>query len=137
MLIWLLLPFSRNELLVTVSIPGSFALNVKGYDLPELYKYLDYAYVMSYDYHAVWDKDPSGLNAPLYSRPGETGSEKLENVNHTLVSLIKRGALPKKTVLGVPLFGHGFSLVNPEENEIGSKVKETSFKVRNWYTFQK
>ena len=82
---------------MTVSIPGSFALNVKGYDIPKLYKYLDYAYVMSYDYHAVWDKeDPAGLNAPLYSRPGETGSEKLENVNHTLVSLIRRGALPIK-----------------------------------------
>ena len=116
---------------MTVSIPGSFALNVKGYDLPKLYKYLDYAYVMSYDYHAVWDKDPAGLNAPLYSRPGETESEKLENVNHTLVSLIRRGALPNKTVLGVPLFGHGFSLVNPEENEIGSKVKDKSFKVTN------
>ena len=115
---------------MTVSIPGSFALNVKGYDLPKLYKYLDYAYVMSYDYHAAWDKDPAGLNAPLYSRPGETESEKLENVNHTLVSLIRRGALPNKTVLGLPLFGHGFYLVNPEEHMIGSKVKETSFKVK-------
>ena len=115
---------------MTVSIPGSFAFIDNGYDIPQLYKYLDYAYVMSYDYHAVWDKEPAGLNAPLYSRPGETESEKLENVNHTLVTLIGRGALPNKTVLGLPLFGHGFYLVNPEGHMIGSKVKETSFKVK-------
>jgi len=37
------------------------------YDVPKLYKYLDYVHIMCYDYHGKWDRK-TGHNAPLYSR---------------------------------------------------------------------
>ena len=36
----------------------------------------DFVHVMCYDYHGKWDKK-TGHNAPLYSRPGETGKKNI------------------------------------------------------------
>ena len=49
------------------------------------------------------------------------------NVEYTLNYLIKRGAKPEKTVLGVPLYGRAFSLENPHDNEMGARTGDTSF----------
>ena len=51
------------------------------------------------------------------------------NVEYTLSYLIKKGAKPEKTVLGVPLYGRAFTLTNPNDNGIGAPAKTTSFAV--------
>jgi GH18 family chitinase len=57
-------------------------------------------------------------------------------VEYTWNYLLKRGAKPEKTVLGVPLYGRAFSLENPHDNEMGARALETSFQVRT-STFKK
>merc|ERR1712180_402780 len=40
---------------------------------------------------------------------------------------MKKGAKPEKTVLGVPLYGRAFTLMNPNSNKMGAPAKSTSF----------
>jgi GH18 family chitinase len=42
-------------------------------------------------------------------------------VEYTWNYLLKRGAKPEKTVLGVPLYGRAFTLENPHDNEMGAR----------------
>ena len=85
---------------------------------------------MCYDYHGKWDRK-TGHNAPLYPRPNEKGQDVLLNVDNTLEYLMKKGALPEKTVLGVPLYGRAFSLMNPHDYKMGARAKTTSFQVQS------
>lgn len=89
--------------------------------------------VMCYDYHGKWDKK-TGHNSPLRPRPSDTGDDLTLNVDYTLQYLRQLGARPEKTVLGVPLYGRAFSLVDPAINNIGAPAKDTSFQVSEHVT---
>ena len=86
-------------------------------------------HVMCYDYHGKWDKR-TGHNAPLHYRPAEPEEKKTMNVEYSIRYLIKRGALPEKTVLGVPFYGRAFTFENAEQNEIGAAALETAFQIK-------
>ena len=88
--------------------------------------------MMCYDYHGKWDKK-TGHNAPLHSRPTEPAIDQTLNVEYTLAYLLKKGADPKKTVLGVPLYGRAYTLVNPNSNKMGAPAKETAFQVGGYF----
>ena len=94
--------------------------------------YQDYVHVMCYDYHGKWDQK-TGHNAPLQSRPTESGKDLTLNVEYTLAYLLKKGAKPEKTVLGVPLYGRAYTLVNPNSNKMGAPAKKTAFQVSLWW----
>lgn len=116
----------KHNYLLTAAIGAAAPTIDVAYDIPKLYKYLDYVHVMCYDYHGKWDRK-TGHNAPLYSRPDEKGQDLFLNVEYTLNYLLKRGAKPEKTVLGVPLYGRAFSLENPHDHGMGARSSETSF----------
>ena len=63
------------------------------------------------------------------SRATESAADQALNVEFTLRYLLKKGARPEKTVLGVPLYGRAFSLVNPNSNRMGAPARDTSFQV--------
>ena len=81
-----------------------------------------------------WDKK-TGHNAPLRSRPGESAEEQILNVDYTWNYLLQLGAVPHKTVLGVPLYGRAFTLLDPTNNAMGAPAEETSFQVRLRFRF--
>lgn len=56
--------FKNHHLILTAAISADKATIDKGYDIPEMSKYLDYIHVMAYDYHGAWDKKVLS-NAPL------------------------------------------------------------------------
>jgi len=118
--------FKKEKLLLTAAIGAPAETIDIAYDVPAMYKYLDYVHVMCYDYHGKWDKK-TGHNAPLHPRPTEAGSDLALNVEYSLAYLMKKGAKPEKTVLGVPLYGRAFTLMNPNSNKMGAPAKSTSF----------
>jgi len=73
-----------------------------------------------------WDKK-TGHNAPLKSRPDDSSEDQILNVDYTIQYLLQLGAVPHKTVLGVPLYGRAFTLVDPTNNKMGAPAEETSF----------
>ena len=84
----------------------------------------DFVHVMCYDYHGKWDKK-TGHNAPLY--PGE--SQKSLNLEYTITYLLENGADPSKTVMGVPLYGRSFLLVDSNNNGVSARTKDKAFQV--------
>ena len=120
--------FRPLGLLLTAAIGAAAPTIDVAYDIPQMYKYLDYVHVMCYDYHGKWDRK-TGHNAPLYSRPNEKGQDLFLNVDYTLEYLMKKGALAEKTVLGVPLYGRAFTLMNPHDHKMGARAQTTSFQV--------
>jgi len=118
--------FKPENLLLTAAIGAAPDTIDLAYDVENMYKYLDYVHIMCYDYHGKWDKK-TGHNAPLRPRPDESIQDQSLNVEYTWKYLLEKGADPAKTVLGVPLYGRAFTLVNPSSNKMGSQAKGTSF----------
>lgn len=118
--------FAKHKFLLTAAIGAAAETIDVAYDVPAMYKYLDYVHVMCYDYHGKWEHK-TGHNAPLYSRPGEEGKDKVLNVEYTIDYLNDLGANMEKTVLGVPLYGRAFALQDPAKNKMGAPSREKSF----------
>jgi len=118
--------FKKKKLMLTAAIGAAAETIDAAYDIPNMYKYLDYVHVMCYDYHGKWDKK-TGHNAPLLPRPTESERDWTLNVDYSIEYLLKLGAKPEKTVLGVPLYGRAFTLMNPNSNKMGAPAKSISF----------
>ena len=105
--------FDKNEagrLLLTAAVPhGKYTID-RGYDVPAMSKSLDFINVMTYDFHS-WSKDNprTGHNSPLYGNGGR-------NSDATISYFIERGADPKKLLLGLASYGHGYTLADPKCN---------------------
>ena len=120
--------FRPAGLMLTAAIGAAPGTIDAAYDVERMYQYLDYVHVMCYDYHGKWDKK-TGHNSPLRPRPSDSGDDLILNVDYTLQYLLQLGATRQKTVLGVPLYGRAFTLVDAAVNNIGAPVKDTSFQV--------
>jgi len=118
--------FTEHKYLLTAAIgAGKETIDIS-YDVVNMYKYLDYVNVMCYDYHGRWDKR-TGHNAPLRSRPNEDVQNSVLNVEYTISYLLKKGAKPEKTILGVPLYGRSFLLKNSAHNQMGDAARANAF----------
>ena len=118
--------FNEDKFLLTAAIGAAKGTIDISYDVAAMYKYLDFVNVMCYDYHGKWDKK-TGHNAPLKARPDETGDDVYFNLEFTINYLLEKGAIPEKTVLGVPLYGRAFLLSNQKNNRIGAPASDNSF----------
>jgi len=118
--------FSKNNLLLTAAIGAPAQTIDISYNIPMMYKYLDYVHVMCYDYHGKWDK-AAGHNAPLHPRPNESPSDQALTLAYTFAYLMKKGAVPEKTVMGVPFYGRAFKLLLPTQTAMGSPTKNVAF----------
>ncbi|CAL1282555.1 unnamed protein product [Larinioides sclopetarius] len=114
-------PSGKDKLLLTMAVPAGKQYIDKGYDVPVLSKNLDFFNMLTYDYHTSHE---SSINhhAPLKEEPGleDWSPNKLLNIEWTVKYYIKKGADPKKLVVGIPTYGRSFTLSDPEETEIGS-----------------
>ena len=74
---------------------------------------------MTFDFHGDWENFV-GHNSPLYSRADENETQAKLNINFKLQYWLDSGAPPEKIMLGLPLFGHSFSLKNESQFLPGS-----------------
>ncbi|CAG7699954.1 unnamed protein product [Allacma fusca] len=73
---------------------------------------------MTYDFHGQWDKK-TGHVAPLYFH--EEDDVAFFNTNYTINYWIQQGADPKKIIMGMPMYGQSFTLVDPNQNGLNAK----------------
>ena len=118
--------FKEDKFLLTAAIGAAKGTIDVSYDVERMYEYLDYVNVMCYDYHGKWDKK-TGHNAPLRARPDEKGDDRFFNLEYTVNYLMEKGAVPEKTVLGVPLYGRAFLLTNVNDDRMGAPAQSNSF----------
>ncbi|RYR68103.1 hypothetical protein Ahy_A03g014573 [Arachis hypogaea] len=83
------------------------------YPVIAMNKTLDFINVMSYDLHGAWNND-TGAPAALFDPKGNV------NVVYGLRSWVRAGICPKKVVMGLPLYGKKWTLLDPNVTEIGA-----------------
>ncbi|XP_039153668.1 chitinase-3-like protein 2 [Drosophila simulans] len=111
----------RTNDILSLAVAAPEGIAIYAYDIRELNLYADYVNLMSYDFHFYREDTPfTGLNAPLYARSQERSLMATFNINYTVQWWLKSGLEPQRLVVGLPTYGHSFTLVNPLNHRIGA-----------------
>lgn len=111
----------KKDYLLTVAVAAPQVIVDVAYDVDQINMYADYVNIMTYDFHSYTKFTPfTGLNSPLYARPGEELYFATLNINYTVQMYKDKGLDPKKIVVGIPTYGHSFTLINSNNTKIGS-----------------
>lgn len=115
--------FDKYDYLLSAAVSPSKLIVDKGYNVPLLSEKLDWIAVMTYDFHGQWDKKTGHL-APIYYIPGD--DKDYFNTYFAINYWIKKGANPRKIVMGMPMYGQGFTLANPSERGLNAPAEGPS-----------
>lgn len=110
---------SGQNLILTVAVAAPQAIVDQSYSVPEMAEYVDFVNLMAYDYHFyVWYFPVTDMNAPLFPRGTETGYLSTLNVNFSAHYWVARGMPREKIVVGIPAYGHSYTLDNPLNHDL-------------------
>lgn len=113
----------KKDYLLTVAAAAQKIIVDAAYDVDQINMYTDYVNIMTYDFHTYTKFTPfTGLNSPLYARHDEELYFGTLNINYTVQMYKEKGLDAKKIVVGIPTYGHSYTLVNSNNNKIGSPV---------------
>jgi chitinase len=111
----------KRNYILTVAVAAPETIIDAAYDVDQLNLYTDFVNIMSYDFHSYTKYTPfTGLNSPLYPRSNEQLYLATLNINYTVHTYLTKGLERNKIVVGIPTYGHTFTLVNPDNTLIGS-----------------
>ncbi|CAG9785354.1 unnamed protein product [Diatraea saccharalis] len=111
----------KRDYLLTVAVAAPKTIVDVSYDIDQLNLYTDYVNVMTYDFHSYTKYTPfTGFNSPLYPKHDEILYMATLNINYTVQMYLTKGLHKDKIVVGVPTYGHSFTLVNPDNARVGS-----------------
>lgn len=99
--------------LLTAALPSGQDKYVN-IQLDKVGKYLDWANLLTYDMHGPWNATgPADFNAPLFCDPRDPSPAPANTycINRAVMDYIRAGFPARKIVLGVPLYGHGWTNV--------------------------
>ncbi|KAI0210818.1 Acidic mammalian chitinase [Lamellibrachia satsuma] len=109
----------KPRLLLSVAVPAGKAKIDAGYEVSKIAQYFDWIGLMAYDLHGKWESN-TGVNAPLFSRQGETGVQKELNVEWAANYWVSKGCPKSKLVIGMATYGRSFKLNNANNNGMGA-----------------
>lgn len=104
-----------TRLLLTAAVSAGKGTIDTAYDIPQVSRYLDFINLMTYDFHGAWETF-TGHNSPLYALPTETPEQQILNMNYSVNYWISKGAPREKIILGMGLYGRGFTLQKASDN---------------------
>jgi len=108
--------FAPRGFQLSCAAPIGVTVLENGFDLAAMSKIFDSIHIMAYDFHGTWEAF-TGHNAPLFANPNiESGDQLNLNVDACVRNYIAKGADPSKLVLGMPLYGRGYTLNDPSKN---------------------
>jgi len=102
----------QPRLLLTVAAPAS-ATQIAKIETANIAAYVDWIDVMTYDFHGGWEAK-TGFNAPLAAAPGDP--DPTFNVGGAIDAWLAGGVPAAKLVVGMPLYGRGWSGVASTDN---------------------
>ncbi|XP_013177973.1 PREDICTED: chitinase-3-like protein 1 [Papilio xuthus] len=111
----------KKDYLLSLAVAAPETIVDVAYDVDQINLYVDYVNVMTYDFHAFTKYTPfTGLNSPLYRRNIEQMYLATLNINYTVHMYLDKGLDRSKIVVGIPTYGHSFTLVNANNGQVGS-----------------
>lgn len=111
-----------REYLLTIAAPAG-PWHLENVDVRALASHLDFANVMTYDYHTAGKI--AHFNAPLAAAPGDPTPNL--NVRATVDAYLAAGMPREKLVVGVPFFGYGYGGVPPERDGLFQPAERNGF----------
>lgn len=102
-------------LTIAVSPSKSFLNKIQ---LAPVANLVDMLFIMGYDLHGTWDQY-ADFNAPLYS-PTEPSPQYKISVSDAIATYVNAGAPRSKLILGMPFYGHQYSVTSAENNGLFS-----------------
>ncbi|KAM7513327.1 hypothetical protein LguiB_012202 [Lonicera macranthoides] len=103
----------RPRLLLTSAVYYASKLSFSGiprsYPVDFIRNYVDWISPMCFDYHGPWER-VTGEHSALYDPNSNTST------SFGIQSWIQAGIPPEKIVMGLPLYGHTWTLQDPNEN---------------------
>lgn len=111
----------KRAYILTIAAAAPQIIVDVSYDIDQLNQYVDFVNVMTYDYHYYTKYTPfTGFNSPLYPRASEQLYLATLNINYTVQMYLSKGLDPSKIVVGIPTYGHTFTLVNQNNHGVSS-----------------
>jgi chitinase len=113
---------THKHYLLTAAMPASQQLASK-IQVKQVTKSLDWANLMTYDYHGTWE-NTTNFDAPLYASPNDPSKAKQYDVDDTVRYYLAHGMPAKKINLGLPFYGRGWTGVTPTANGLYQPAKD-------------
>jgi chitinase len=96
---------------LTAFLPADPAQLDNGYEVPKVFRIVDFATVQGYDMHGDWEETTNHQSA-LFAPAGEPQDPDF-TVDRAVTALLDRGAPRSQVVMGVPFYGRGWTGVPP------------------------
>ncbi|XP_058456719.1 chitinase-3-like protein 1 [Malaya genurostris] len=114
--------FDREGLILSAAVASVKHSAEKSYDIERVSAALHFLNIMTYDMHGAWD-NYCGLNSPLYRGSADNIDVQMQlNINASIHYWLSQGVPKEKVILGIPLYGRSFTLLDPSCNHIGAAV---------------
>ncbi|XP_055870468.1 chitinase-3-like protein 1 isoform X1 [Biomphalaria glabrata] len=108
------------RLLLTIAAPAG-SINMLGFNITEINKYVDYVSLMTYDFVDARYNEVTNFNSPLYSRNSSAFNQEF-STNWTVREYEKLGLHLNKTLIGVSGTAKWLYLNNSENSIPGSPI---------------
>ncbi|KAF3819506.1 hypothetical protein GH733_015015 [Mirounga leonina] len=118
---------NKPSLMITAAVAAGISNIQSSYEIPQLAQYLDHIHIMTYDLHGSWE-GYTGENSPLYKYPTDWQQHLPHLVEPNTLSLQDyvmnywkdNGTPAEKLIVGVPTYGHTFTLSDSSNTGIGA-----------------
>ncbi|KAL4828994.1 hypothetical protein H8958_019503 [Nasalis larvatus] len=106
---------TKERLLLTAGVSAGRQMIDNSYQVEKLAKDLDFINLLSFDFHGSWEKPLiTGHNSPLSKGWQDRGPSSYYNVEYAVGYWIHKGMPSEKVVMGIPTYGHSFTLATAE-----------------------
>nr|XP_015286791.1 PREDICTED: chitinase-3-like protein 2 isoform X2 [Macaca fascicularis] len=106
---------TKERLLLTAGVSAGRQMIDNSYQVEKLAKDLDFINLLSFDFHGSWEKPLiTGHNSPLSKGWQDRGPSSYYNVEYAVGYWIHKGMPSEKVVMGIPTYGHSFTLASAE-----------------------
>ncbi|WAR21135.1 CHIT1-like protein, partial [Mya arenaria] len=109
------------RMLLSVAVAAGKETVDTAYDVRGIAKHVDFISIMTYDLHGSWDP-VTGYNAPLFPRSEDGFMDRTLTVQWAANYWVDQGAPKSKLVVGLAAYGRTFTLLLPNNWNIGSSV---------------
>ena len=119
--------------LLTAALAGSSYRIDRGYEVPAIFNYLDWAVVMTYDLHGAWETPlKTNHQSALYLNPADPATP-ARSSDLYLRNFVNSGVNPTRLLLGVPFYSRGWTGVTNAGNGLFQNATAGTTPVANDY----